>query len=118
MKALARLAVVLAIGIAAGSPAGAAKPTASVNPMDASVWEIGPITPNGNRSVNMPPTPSPHPDGWYFDFPQPDSTAGHVHYLTFKHGSLSGKSPSFATGSRPTRACISTRPDIPECSRC
>jgi hypothetical protein len=57
MKALARLAVVLAIGLAAAAPAGAAKPTASVNPMDASVWEIGPITPNGNRSVNMPPTP-------------------------------------------------------------
>jgi hypothetical protein len=92
MKALARLALVLAFGLAAAAPAGAAKPTASVNPMDSSVWEIGPITPNGNRSVNMPLTPSPHAQGWYFDFPQPDSTAGHVHYLTFKHGSLSGKS--------------------------
>jgi hypothetical protein len=92
MKASARLALGLAIGIVATASAQAAKPTAGANPMDASAWEIGPITPTRNYSVNMPLTPSPHPDGWSFDFPQPDSAAGHVHYLTLKHGSLSGKS--------------------------
>ena len=92
MQVSARLASVLAFGIAAAAPVGAAKPTASANPMDASAWEIGPITPTRNYSVNMPLTPSPHADGWYFDFPQPESAAGHVHYLTFKHGPLTGKS--------------------------
>ena len=92
MNVSARLALGLAIGIVATASAEAAKPTAVANPMDASAWEIGPITPTRNYSVNMPLTPSAHPDGWSFDFPQPDSTAGHVHYLTFKHGSLSGKS--------------------------
>ena len=92
MKSSAQLALAVAIGIAATVPAEAAKPTAPANPMDASAWEIGPITPTRNYSVNMPLTPSSHPDGWSFDFPQPDSAAGHVHYLTFKHGSLSGKS--------------------------
>ena len=92
MKASAKWALALAFGIAAAAPAGGAKPTAGANPMDASAWEIGPITPTRNYSVNMPLTPSPHPDGWYFDFPQPDSNAGHVHYVTFKHGPLTGKS--------------------------
>ena len=41
----------------------------------------------------MPLRPSSHPDGgWYFDFPQPNEAAGHVHYVTFRHGPLTGKS--------------------------
>ncbi len=72
--------------------AHAAKPGTGADPMLASSWEIGPITPTRNYSVNMPLSPSSHEDGWAFDFPQPDAAAGHVHYVTFRHGSLSGKS--------------------------
>ena len=92
MKGSARLALGIAAGLASLTPAGAAKPTPAANPMDANAWEIGPVTPTRNYSVNMPLKPSPHADGWYFDLPQPDSAAGHVHYLTFRHGPLTGKS--------------------------
>lgn len=91
MKACARLLPIVAFGILAAAPAEAAKPVTGADPMDASVWEIGPITPTRNYSVGMPLSPLPHPDGWSFDFPQPDKAAGHVHYLTFKHGPLTGK---------------------------
>ncbi len=67
-------------------------PVTSVNPMDPSAWQIGPITSVKNYSVNMPLSPSAHPGGgWYFDIPYPTAQAGHVHYVTFKHGTLSGK---------------------------
>jgi hypothetical protein len=69
----------------------AAKPVTAADPMDANAWEIGPITPTQNYSVNMPLSPSPHPDGWSFDIPYPNAEAGHVHYVTFKHGPLTGK---------------------------
>ena len=92
MKATAQLIAALALGGLAPAAAEAAKPVRSADPMDASAWEIGPITPTRNYSVNMPLTPSPHPEGWSFDFPQPHKDAGHVHYVTFRHGSLTGKS--------------------------
>jgi hypothetical protein len=92
MKALSGIATAMAFTMALAPPATAAKPATGVDPMQASAWEIGPITPTANYSVNMPLTPAPHPDGWFFDFPQPDKEAGHVHYLTFRHGSLTGKS--------------------------
>ena len=41
-----------------------------------------------NYSVGMPRVVA----GASFDFPQPDQATGHVHYLTFRHGSLAGKS--------------------------
>ncbi len=91
MKGCARLLPFLGLGILFAQPA-AGKPVAGTDPMDPTAWEIGPITPTRNYSVNMPLTPSPHPDGWSFDFPQPDKAAGHVHYVTFKHGPLTGKS--------------------------
>lgn len=59
--------------------------------MNPNVWRIGPVINGKNYSVNMPPTPSPHPEGWAFDVPYPDVNAGHVHYVTFHHGSLAGK---------------------------
>lgn len=58
----------------------------------AGAWEIGPIINGGNRSVGMPLNPTPARGGWSFDFPNPDAEGGHVHYLTFRHGSLAGKS--------------------------
>lgn len=91
MTAHARLA---AVGAAAFliAPANAGKPAPAADPMQASAWEIGPILDGRSYSPGMPSAPSQDGGTWYFDFPQPDRAAGHVHYLTFKHGSLSGKS--------------------------
>ena len=58
----------------------------------ASEWEIGPIIRGKNYSVNMPLTPKPERGGWSFDFPVGSKAAGHVHYVTFRPGSLEGKS--------------------------
>ena len=58
----------------------------------AQAWEIGPIVRGRNSSVGMPPAPTPAGRGWYFDFPFPSEQAGHVHYVTFRPGSLAGKS--------------------------
>jgi hypothetical protein len=57
----------------------------------AQAWEIGPIIRGRNYSVGMPLSPTPARTGWYFDFPNPAASSGHVHYLTFRHGSLAGK---------------------------
>lgn len=92
MKAWAGHLLAMACVTLASAPV-AAKPSTRVDPMDPGVWEIGPITSKGNYSVNMPLSPSAHPTGgWFFDIPNPTAAAGHVHYVTFKHGSLSGKS--------------------------
>jgi hypothetical protein len=57
--------------------------------MVASNWEIGPIINGQNYSVGMPLHPYQTADGWAFDFPlQP----GSVHYVTYKYGSLAGRS--------------------------
>ena len=58
----------------------------------ASDWEIGPVIRGKNYSQGMPPRPRPTPNGWSFDFPTPNAAAGHVHYVTFRPGSLAGKS--------------------------
>src|SRR5688500_11924692 len=71
MTAFARLLPVLFFSFLLAAPVAVARPSAP-DPMDASLWEIGPVTPTRNYSVNMPLTPSPHADGWYFDFPQPN----------------------------------------------
>jgi hypothetical protein len=93
VAALLRVALPLSLAVLPLTAATAGKPrSATVDPMDASVWEIGPILSGHNFSLNMPASPSPHPDGWSFDFPQPSKEAGHVHYVTFPHGSLKGKS--------------------------
>lgn len=55
-------------------------------------WEIGPVIRGKNYSQGMPPRPRPTPNGWSFDFPTPNAGAGHVHYVTFRPGSLAGKS--------------------------
>lgn len=64
-------------GAVIGSPGGTT---------EAARWYIGP----GDRSLGMPRHPAPHPEGWSFDFPL--AGKGHVHYLTFNHGPLTGKS--------------------------
>ncbi len=55
-------------------------------------WTIGPVIKSKNHSVGMPLHPARVGDGWYFDFPAPDERDGHVHYVTFDHGALTGKS--------------------------
>ena len=63
-------------------------PTPASTQSTASEWEIGPIIDGVSRSVGMPRGL----EGMSFEFPQPDQATGHVHYITFRHGSLSGKS--------------------------
>lgn len=57
----------------------------------ASDWEIGPVIRGKNYSVNMPLAPRAERGGWSFDFPVGSKAAGHVHYVTFRPGSLAGK---------------------------
>ena len=63
----------------------------SAPPADA--WQIGPIIKGRNYSVGMPasPTANRRGQGWSFAFPNPTVDAGHVHYVTFRNGSLAGK---------------------------
>ncbi len=58
----------------------------------ASEWEIGPVIRGEVYSRGMPASPTPARTGWSFDFPYASAAAGHVHYVTFDPGSLSGKS--------------------------
>lgn len=95
VPSLVRFSPVLAVSIALAAPAtGVATRAATLDAArQAQAWEIGPVTPRRNFSVNMPLQPSPHPrGGFYFDIPYPNRAAGHVHYVTFRHGSLAGKS--------------------------
>jgi hypothetical protein len=63
-------------------------PSPAATPTSAADWEFGPIINGLNYSVGMPTKLL----GLSFDFPQPDQSVGHVHYVTFRHGSLAGKS--------------------------
>lgn len=79
------------IAAAAAATAGLAlAPSVAAQP--ANEWEIGPVTRGSNKSIGMPPRPAPLGQGWFFEFPYPSEAAGHVHYVTFPHGSLAGKS--------------------------
>ena len=88
---LLRASIILAaalFGASAGASASHAAPRAAsyLNP---SAWVIGPIIRGQSRSRGMPLHPSPGPRrGWNIEFPQ----AGSVNYVTFRHGSLAGKS--------------------------
>lgn len=78
---LIRLAI--SVAILAGTvalPAGARPPVAAA-------WEIGPVIDGRNYSVNVPPRPAPHRLGIAIDLP----LHGNVNYVTFRHGSLTGK---------------------------
>ena len=82
-------ATTLALLPASGAAAAAnAAPLASVqNP---GAWVIGPIIKGRNYSVGMPLHPTRGRNGsWHIDLPR---HPGSVHYVTFPHGSLEGKS--------------------------
>ena len=52
-------------------------------------WTIGPVINGRNYSVGMPLHPAPSAKGeWQIDLPR---APGSVHYVTFRHGSLTGK---------------------------
>jgi hypothetical protein len=68
---------------------GMAAPSSAVA-QAANQWVIGPTIRGQNYSQGMPLHPTPLPrGGWYIDLPQ---APGSVHYVTFRHGSLAGKS--------------------------
>ena len=68
----------------------AATPAAQAAPPPADLWTIGPVIGARNHSVGMPLRPTPRRDGsWHIDLPRPP---GSVHYVTFGHGPLTGKS--------------------------
>ncbi|MFN3944830.1 MAG: hypothetical protein ACK4K7_07865 [Allosphingosinicella sp.] len=78
------LILLAACGVAAPANAQAAANVA------ASEWTIGPIINGRNHSRGMPLQPTPGRNGaWHIDLPQ---APGSVHYVTFRHGSLAGKS--------------------------
>ena len=67
-----------------------ARARATAGDLDPSEWVIGPVIRGRNYSQGMPLHPTPGPRGsFYFDLPQ---APGSVHYVTFPHGSLAGKS--------------------------
>ncbi len=76
--------------LTAGIAATLVVPSAAAPP-SASAWEIGPVIRGRNYTIGMPLQPTPLRSGWFFDFPNPTAAAGHVHYLTYPHGSLQGK---------------------------
>lgn len=84
MNRMLRVLFALVAGLAIALPALAALPPAGA-------WEIGPVIKGRNYSFNMPLRPEQTRSGIGVEFPWPDAAAGHVHYVTFRHGPLEGK---------------------------
>ena len=85
---LLRTFTLAAFALAGASTPAAAQPGANAG--QAANWTIGPIIRGRNYSVAMPLHPSPRRGGgWQIDLPR---APGSVHYVTFPHGSLAGKS--------------------------
>ena len=78
---------VLAVALLAAIGAAASASAATLNP---SAWTIGPIARGQNYSRGMPLHPSPSL-GRAFQIALP-GPGGSVNYVTFRHGSLAGKS--------------------------
>ena len=79
---LLRTATALALGLAAASAAAAT--------LDPGAWTIGPVIRGQSHSRLMPLHPSSGPGrGFQIALPQ---APGSLHYVTFRHGSLAGKS--------------------------
>jgi hypothetical protein len=69
---------------------GAAALAQGASNLNAAEWTIGPIIRGRNYSEGVPLHPTPRRSGgWQIDLPQRPSG---VHYVTFPHGSLAGKS--------------------------
>jgi hypothetical protein len=78
-----RTARLIAMGLLALGSAADARPPA------AGQWVIGPIVNGRNYSRGVPLHPSPARGGFAVELPQ---APGSVHAVTFRHGSLAGKS--------------------------
>jgi hypothetical protein len=86
-RAAGLIALMVLPACGGGAEASAA---AAASSLDAGAWTIGPIVRGRNYSKGMPLHPSPRPrGGWQIDLPR---APGSVHYVTFRHGSLAGKS--------------------------
>lgn len=88
---LSRAAVIAAMTLTLLSTSGGtrASAAAAAHNLDSSAWVIGPIIRGRNYSVGMPLHPTPRRGGgFHIDLPRAPSS---VHYVTFPHGSLSGK---------------------------
>ena len=85
---LGRIAIIAALALAVAPGTVAAKPRPSG--FNAAAWTIGPLINGRNYSRGVALHPSPGPaGGWHIDLP---AAPGSVHYVTFHHGSLAGKS--------------------------
>lgn len=91
VRPLAIAAIVLTAPAAVPPSSAAAQSGARTNyAANAAAWTIGPIARGRNRSRGMPLHPSRHRGGGFvIDLPR---APGSVHYVTFRHGSLAGKS--------------------------
>jgi hypothetical protein len=86
--ALVAVSTLVLLGVSCGG--SQANTAASMIEPDASDWVIGPIIKGRNYSVRMPLHPMPMRNGaFYIDLPRHPAS---VHYVTFPHGSLAGKS--------------------------
>lgn len=80
------LAALVLLGGCGDTPAGAQPRAAASNP---GAWTIGPIIRGRNYSRGVALHPSPRRGGGFqIDLPRPP---GSVHYVTFRHGPLTGK---------------------------
>ena len=87
-QALTRACVLAAVVLLAAC--GGEREDPPGDPARAESWQIGPIIRGRNYSEGAPLRPSPTPaGGWHIDLPQAPSG---VHYVTFRHGPLTGKS--------------------------
>jgi hypothetical protein len=86
---LARVTIALALLLASGCDSEASASPRN-HASEAGAWVIGPIIRGRNYSEGAPLHPIPRRGGgWHIDLPQRPSG---VHYVTFPHGSLAGKS--------------------------
>lgn len=80
----------LALSLVSAPALGGGAASAQNHASDARAWTIGPIIRGRNYSEGAPLHPMPRRGGgWQIDLPQRPSG---VHYVTFPHGSLAGKS--------------------------
>lgn len=85
-----RTAAAIALALLAACGEGREANAQTVSARDAGAWTIGPIIRGRNYSNHMPLRPTARRGGgFHIDLPQ---APGSVHYVTFPHGSLAGKS--------------------------
>jgi hypothetical protein len=87
LRALTVLTLAL-LASASGPSTGGARAVPAV--ADPNAWEVGPVIRGRNYSQGVPLSPVRGPAGaWHIDLSR---APGSVHYVTFRHGSLAGKS--------------------------